>query len=188
MERRSRLALGGEGPPSCQGSSVAEDTSHSSGKTSVCPPRSRARVPGCVGGPHLVNRLPVVEQVGQGTNMASCGNRTATAVAHVPRVVQLVGRSTAGLITGPGSRDAFPRALLRVPPGGWSGEDPRCRRGGLPAGRQVVAKGAKGHWVKASRRRMQEAEGDGGSWRCFPRRYSSPLRQSVGEHHQFPRA
>ena len=109
VEAHPKLALGGKkGHQVAQGSAVAEDTSALLRQPERCAHFVQENVfQGCVGGPHLVDRLPVVEQVGQGTQHGFLRERDGHLVAHVPRVVQLVGAfqdGINGLITGPGAR------------------------------------------------------------------------------------
>ena len=158
VEAHPKLALGGKkGHQVAQGSSVAEDTS-----AFLRQPQRFAHLvqehvfQGGVGGPHLVDRLPVVEQVGQGTQHGFLRERDGHLVAHVPRVVQLVGafqNGTNGLITGPRTcherlpiRELFFGCAHRVA-GGAAATHAVVEVVCQPVD-QVVAKGAKGHWVE----------------------------------------
>ena len=69
---------------------------------------------GRVRGPHLVNGLSVVEQVSQGAQHGFLRKRDSHLVAHVPRVVQLVGALQHGLDGFvPGSRLCHERLPIR---------------------------------------------------------------------------
>ena len=105
VQAQPQFALGGQqGHQVAQGSAVTKDAS--------APLRQPQRLPhliqeqmlqGRVGGSHLVNGLPVVEQVGQGAQHGFLRKGNRHLVAHVPGVVQLVGafqHGVNGLLSG----------------------------------------------------------------------------------------
>ena len=106
VETQTQLPLGGQqGHKVAQGSAVTKDA--------TAPLRQPQRLPhliqeqmlqGRVGRSHLVNGLPVVEQVGQGAQHGFLRKGDRHLVAHVPGVVQLVGafqHGVNGLLSGP---------------------------------------------------------------------------------------